>query len=582
LKQTNDGQWVHIFCVCWNEEICFFDNSFMKNPILMENNYHQKKKKKECLICSDCYGITQKCFYSECNVYVHPLCAKRQNYQSLICLDHAENKYQFILFCDQHRNNAKNVELKKKKKEEIKNYDDLIPLHSTNNSEVTDSEHSDDMEVAQNLSLDQKLNKMEIALSKKEVIELLWSRTDRYHETVTTTDYLRIAPHHFYNDPIFGAPLKGKNNFNLYKKRKINDKYTRSFICKSSHFNDSNKKIKKIKKEFNDWTLDGIKSKLSLEMKQNDDEYQQQQIMMDDIDDSLNYFTNSSINKLPKLMDDNEQSLIPHQLGMSLECPPIATFKEMDCDHYEINNNLVWNGNANDYKVEMDPFGWRWVLKHTEIPPNISKISCICLLCKYISNEYHIKREKVQKLTIEIKKYLDSIKPSNSFNINLESEQEQKNEQHQNQNIKTMEPKVLETRPFHKESIDVIIQTKHGRVLSQYTKNTTTKKQKQTQQNDIEYQFETIPNDDTETTNSLQPRSINIIEKIAWKRYAANNENNSSALHSISDINQYRDEPQSIYHIDHYQNKKKQKNKKSPKTQKIRRSEIGHKSYQFR
>ena len=470
--------------------------------------------------------------------------------------------------------------------------------HNSDNSSMNESqEMSESQQINGELSLDQKLHRHDIALSKKDVIELLWNRSDKYHNSVTIHDYLRIAPHNFYHDPIFATPIKGKkylqnhdnhtnhnsdnrnkrqkkskkktrkqNKDNLFE-RECNDKYNASFSYRydengiSSQFHDL------IESESNnrdyEWTLEGIKNQLINEYYNNENK---QNCNHDDvlpINNSLNYFTNSSINKLPKAMDDNEISLIPHQLGLSLINPPIADFsnnmEETTTDTTTNTENIIrWDGQPSTYKVENDPFGWRWVLKPPELPPNIPTISCPCLLCQYISNQYDIKRKHVENLSIQIEKYLSSIQPQNGSEDN-----DQDIEDKDIEIININEPNISETRSFHKESINCVIKSKYGRVMTEFKPKYVDNNDDETRNlNKTIVEYKTMENNETKSNDSLQPRSVNIMEKIAMQRWKQAGDLTIYDRNTNVDEEEYLDEPRSIYHIDYNHNKNDNHNHK--------------------
>merc|ERR1712228_643757 len=157
---------------------------------------------------NDGYGITKKCAYSNCSTYFHSLCGKKEDYVSLICK--TKSKQIFIQFCNKHKNvNINNC---------------IEQMLETKQSTIGPIALNDN-KMQQTMTLDQKLHRPDIGLNTKEVIKLLWDRTDKYFENVTTSDYLRIAPHNFHNDPIFSTPILGKcalslnENTNLIKKK---------------------------------------------------------------------------------------------------------------------------------------------------------------------------------------------------------------------------------------------------------------------------------------------------------------------------------------------------------------------------
>ena len=115
-------------------------------------------------------------------------------------------------------------------------------------------------------------------------------------------------------------------------------------------------------------------------------------------------------------------SLIDHQLARSLntEHPPTALFTNQNAMESAVESadeteskfklksksEMIWNGDPMAYRVEMDPFGWRWVLKSPEIPNGLpleldaegntegDVISCPCSLCQHRVAQYAIKRQR--------------------------------------------------------------------------------------------------------------------------------------------------------------------------------------------
>ena len=136
-KIANENAWVHLSCALWLPEINI-KNFELKEKIQGVENITKKRLQEQCDICLKIgYGPTIKC--EKCEYHFHPECARRLKrfYLEINENDNAETTFLAYCNCDAPPKHLKKYELiTKRKREDIKNFSNLIRKDISNLSKI--------------------------------------------------------------------------------------------------------------------------------------------------------------------------------------------------------------------------------------------------------------------------------------------------------------------------------------------------------------------------------------------------------------------------------------------------------------
>ena len=136
-KIANENAWVHLSCALWLPEINI-KNFELKEKIQGVENITKKRLQEQCDICLKMgYGPTIKC--EKCEYHFHPECARRLKrfYLEINENDNAETTFLAYCNCDAPPKHLKKYELiTKRKREDIKNFSNLIRKDISNLSKI--------------------------------------------------------------------------------------------------------------------------------------------------------------------------------------------------------------------------------------------------------------------------------------------------------------------------------------------------------------------------------------------------------------------------------------------------------------
>ena len=136
-KIANENAWVHLSCALWLPEISI-KNFELKEKIQGVENITKKRLQEQCDICLKIgYGPTIKC--EKCEYHFHPECARRLKrfYLEINENENAETTFLAYCNCDAPPKHLKKYELiTKRKREDIKNFSNLIRKDISNLSKI--------------------------------------------------------------------------------------------------------------------------------------------------------------------------------------------------------------------------------------------------------------------------------------------------------------------------------------------------------------------------------------------------------------------------------------------------------------
>ena len=136
-KIAHENAWVHLSCALWLPEISI-KNFELKEKIQGVENISKKRLQEQCDICLKTgYGPTIKC--EKCEYHFHPECARRLKRFYLEINENENAETTFLAYCnsDAPPKHLKKYELiTKRKREDIKNFSNLIRKDISNLSKI--------------------------------------------------------------------------------------------------------------------------------------------------------------------------------------------------------------------------------------------------------------------------------------------------------------------------------------------------------------------------------------------------------------------------------------------------------------
>ena len=189
-KIANENAWVHLSCALWLPEINI-KNFELKEKIQGVENITKKRLQEQCDICLKIgYGPTIKC--EKCEYHFHPECARRLKrfYLEINENDNAETTFLAYCNCDAPPKHLKKYELiTKRKREDIKNFSNLIRKDISNLSKIPEDKQCNILNPycfynSTNLN-NNSLDKKGILLDEKKILKKL-NNNDMYMNNDTS------------------------------------------------------------------------------------------------------------------------------------------------------------------------------------------------------------------------------------------------------------------------------------------------------------------------------------------------------------------------------------------------------------
>eukprot|EP01083_Nonionella_stella_P150408 479109_1 len=282
-----------------------------------------------------------------------------------------------------------------------------------------EEDHNKNTKEVSTIPLHEKLKRDDIELSRNEVINLLWNSKEKFFGDITCAQYLRISPYDLRYDPSFSMPLIGKPFFDAT-------------------------------------THDTVKNMTAIHHYNFDDE----QCFNDD------HMTLNKSMGLPQPINYNNIAQITHRLGVNHDTENRFC---VDFKSDAVTNN-EWDGRYATYDTKHDAVGWRWVLNRWKPPQHLQSIACPCVQCRESADIYNKKYYEAMNDYDDIARILPKHRENEDGNhcaMDVDTDT-QTAQPPADATTRISDPKIVHVPSDISRKIPVIIESKHGKVLSHF------------------------------------------------------------------------------------------------------------------